>query len=297
VGDPSVELQHLGFSEYEARAYTALLGRSPLNGYELAKVSGLPRANVYAVLRKLEERGAIFRLDTPDGTRYAPVSPDELMKRLRRHFQDVLDSAQCALDRVSSPAEYEPVWNARGYAVLLEHARALLDAAKHQLLVALWPEEAAALADRLAQAEERGVEVTTLCLAACPEECGGCRGRIHRYGVAQAQPNRWLVLVPDRGEVLAGEIRPGEQALAVRTRQRLLVELAAWYIRHSIALAAMVTDLGSRLKDLLQPETLAVLASVGPGGSDGGWLEHMARLLSGPAEPTDDESTVWFKIT
>jgi hypothetical protein len=38
-------LQQLGFSEYEARAYLALLQQNPLNGYELAKVSGLPHKN------------------------------------------------------------------------------------------------------------------------------------------------------------------------------------------------------------------------------------------------------------
>ena len=54
--EPIVELlQKLGFGEYEARAYVALLQNRPLNGYELAKASGLPRANVYSVLQKLED--------------------------------------------------------------------------------------------------------------------------------------------------------------------------------------------------------------------------------------------------
>ena len=72
-------LQALGFGEYEARAYVALLKHSPLNGYELAKDSGLPRANVYSVLGRLEERGAVVRLDTPSGTRYSAIPPSELM--------------------------------------------------------------------------------------------------------------------------------------------------------------------------------------------------------------------------
>ncbi len=56
-------LQELGFGDYEARAYVALLQRSPINGYELAKASGVPRANIYAVLQKLAERGAVVRVD------------------------------------------------------------------------------------------------------------------------------------------------------------------------------------------------------------------------------------------
>jgi sugar-specific transcriptional regulator TrmB len=75
--DIVASLQRLGFGEYEAKAYIALLQRSPLTGYELAKVSGLPRANVYAVLPKLEEKGAVLRVDTPAGPRYSPVPPLE----------------------------------------------------------------------------------------------------------------------------------------------------------------------------------------------------------------------------
>src|ERR671924_428777 len=116
-------LQQLGFSEYEARAYLALLHRNPLNGYELAKLSGLPRANVYGVLQKLEERGAVVRLDSPDGIRYAPVSPKEFIQRIHRHFQETLDTTQRSLSQIASPAEYEYIWNAQGYSVLLAHAQ------------------------------------------------------------------------------------------------------------------------------------------------------------------------------
>jgi hypothetical protein len=98
--------------------------------------------------------------------------------------------------------------------------------------------------------------------------------------VAPEKRARWLVLVSDDAELLAGEIDQDEEALTVRTRQRVLVELAAWYIRHSIALATLFNDLGSRLKHLLKPETKSVLASVGSVAHKAGWLEHMFQLLS-----------------
>jgi sugar-specific transcriptional regulator TrmB len=96
MDDAVTLMQQLGFSEYEARAYLALLQRNPLNGYELAKVSGLPRANIYAVLQKLEERGAVVRLEMPNGARYAPVSPNQLTQRIGNRFQEALGAAQRA---------------------------------------------------------------------------------------------------------------------------------------------------------------------------------------------------------
>ena len=52
--DTAQILQRLGFGDYEARAYTALLQRSPMTGYEIAKLSRIPRANVYDILPRLE---------------------------------------------------------------------------------------------------------------------------------------------------------------------------------------------------------------------------------------------------
>ncbi|MGH7546015.1 MAG: TrmB family transcriptional regulator, partial [Gemmatimonadota bacterium] len=106
-------LQELGFSEYESRAYVALLAKSPLTGYQVAKASKVPRANVYAVLQKLEDRGAVLRVDTSAGLRYAPVAPEELTRRLGSRFERALSAARTAMAEASKPREAEFVWNAR----------------------------------------------------------------------------------------------------------------------------------------------------------------------------------------
>jgi predicted transcriptional regulator len=272
-------LQQLGFSEYEARAYMALLQRSPLNGYELAKAAGLPRANVYAVLQKLEERSAVVRQASPTGVRYAPVPPAELTHRIEQHFHATLDAAQHQLNDIFSPPEPAYIWNIQGHAALLEHACALIDGAQEQLSVAIWPAQAQALAEALTQAERRGVAITTLCLNACAEACAGCRGQLYRYHVAPEQSHGWLIIIADGAELLAGEISAIAEALAIRTRQALLVDMTSWYISHSIALAAVLNDLGSQLERLIEPETRAILGAIGAQRPDGDWLEQMRRLL------------------
>lgn len=287
---PATLLQQIGFSKYESQAYLTLLRRSPLNGYELAKISGVPRANIYAVLRKLEERGAAVRVETPDGTLYSPVLPEELTQRLRANFDETLETTQASLDKLTGAVEHEQVWNTQGYSVMLDHARTLLDRCKQRLLIALWPAEAQALSANLRYAESRGVAITTLCLENCPGNgCGFCRGHVYRYPVVPRQQTRWLVLVPDGAELLAGEIGPDGDAQAVRTRQRLLVDLARWYIRHSIALAAVINDLGERFEDMLQGETRDILNELGPDGSGIGWIEHMRTLLGRKPVTTDTD--------
>ena len=279
MNDASEQLQALGFGQYEAQAYVALLPRSPLSGYELAKVSGIPRANIYTVLQKLEERGAVLRVETEAGTRYAPVVPDELIHRLRSRLHSSLENAQQSLCTLQTETKHDHVWNTRGYRVLLEHARGLIESTQKQLLVAAEPEEAPALTESLDRAQARGVKVTTLCMSGCPVECGACRGQIYRYRIMPEQNTRYLLVVPDESEVLAGEIGPGEETQAVRTRQKLLVDLSIWHIRNSVVLAALLVDLGDRLDDLLAPETRSILSSLSPGNIEGSWLEHMRQLI------------------
>jgi predicted transcriptional regulator len=272
-------LQQLGFSEYEARAYLALLQRNPLNGYELAKVSGLPRANIYAVLQKLEERGAAVRLDLPNGTRYAPTAPSELTNRVASRFQHTLNAVQQALEELATPTNPEYVWNIRGYGALLEHAHTLLDIAQGRLLVAIGRQEASTLAEPLAHAAARGVALMTVCLDECPQECGNCRGTICRYCAVLGTEQRWLVLVADDAEMLAGEIGQHNDVLAVRTRQRLQIDLAGWYIRHTMALTVVLSELRRHENQLLEPEAEALLRSVDLGDRHGGWLDHMRALV------------------
>lgn len=283
MAEPGGLLQQLGFSEYEARAYLALLQQLPLNGYELAKVSGVPRANIYAVLQKLEERGAVVRLDMPNGSRYTPVAPAELTRQIARRFQDTVNAAQQALENLALPAAAPYIWNIEGYAALLDHAHALIEATQERLLVATGRREAGALAASLAAAEARGVAVTTLCLDECPEECGGCRGTICRFCAALADGQHWLILVSDDAEMLAGEIGAQDEVLAVRTRQRLQVDLTIWYIQHSLALTAVLRDLAGRPEQVLTPETRRVLQSIDRPNRQGGWLDYLRQLVRSAA--------------
>jgi predicted transcriptional regulator len=284
MNDVIERLQRLGFSQYEARAYNALLRSNPLTGYELAKESRIPRANIYAVLRKLEERSAVLRLDMGSGVQYAPVPAQELIDDLSRYYQGELEATRKCLQEVTVPDNPERIWNVQDYPALLEHARACIELAQEQLLVVNWPQEATLIASEIKRAEQRGVAVSTLCLAGCQEDCRGCRGQVYRYHLAPKEYSRWLIVIPDESQVLAGEIGTNEEALAVRTRQRLLVDLASWYARQSIALSAILLDLGDRLEDLLQPSTQAILSAVSPKEASGNLAEYMRLLLKRSAE-------------
>ncbi len=276
------QLQELGFSQYEAQAYVSLLKENPLNGYELAKRSGIPRPSIYPVLQRLEERGAIRRVETPEGARYAPVPAQELIYKLNQDLHRAIETASASLSEITSPPTIEYTQNFRGYAELLTYAHRMLETASSQALVALWPEEAGLLAEPLQQAQERGVHLVTLCLNGCDHPCPYCRGNIFRFQLAPTEQARWLVLVTDQAEMLAGEITPGQETLAVCTRQKMLVSLTAGYIRNSIALARILTGLGGLFDGLLDSETQADLNSI---QGQEHWLDTMRELIHAGGNP------------
>ncbi|HBG2813916.1 TPA: helix-turn-helix domain-containing protein, partial [Clostridioides difficile] len=47
------ELQNIGFTKYESQIYISLLKESPLTGYEISKLSGVPQSKVYENITKL----------------------------------------------------------------------------------------------------------------------------------------------------------------------------------------------------------------------------------------------------
>jgi DNA-binding MarR family transcriptional regulator len=273
--DTITALQQLGFSEYEARAYEALVGAGELNGYGLAKKSGIPRANIYAVAEKLLVRGALLRVEHEGGQRYVAVAPEQLLRKLATDHKQALDAAQQTLTQDPARHEPAPVFNLRGNE-LLAKAADIIDDCHDSLLVAIQPADAAALSQAMHRASDRNIRITTLCLQACEGVCGGCQGAVHRYALARGGSLRWLVLVADQRIALVGQVGDGS-AEGMTTRQQLVVELAADFIRQNLGLAAICQGLGRRLEELLPPRLLAQLNDLYPDGGFPAYLQALGR--------------------
>lgn len=276
-------LQAVGFTEYEARAYATLVQRGPLTGYQLAKVSGIPRPNVYAVIDRLERRGAVAAIATRDGQQYAALGAPEMLARVSTTIQSHLDAAHEALDRLGAEPDSatQYVWNIQGYDAALARAEALVDAAQHRLVVGTWSPESARLAIAVANAQVRGVEITTLCVQGCEQECGNCRGEIFRYPVS-SRTSRWLVLVGDDRELLVAEVPPGGDVSAAHTSLPVFVQMAGQYLRTTIAAAEIVRSLGPKLPGILDRRAARALESSGLALNNQSWLQQLVAAVKRP---------------
>ncbi len=276
------QLRQLGFSQYEAEAYVALLEESPANGYEVAKRSGVPRPNIYPVLQKLEAQGIALRVDTPEGSKFVPLPPEELISRLTRQNNAALEAASIGLSEIANPPIREYTLNLHGFPMLFEHTRSMMESVRQRLLLILWPEESLVLAEPLLRARQRGVHMSTLCLNGCLVPCGNCQGDLYRFRLAPPDKSRFLVVVRDGEEMLAGEITPPGEPVAVRTRQSMLVKLAEGYIRNSIALSSIIFNLSNEFEEKRNPNMLASLNALQ--GNDR-WFDVMHQLILSGGSP------------
>jgi len=114
-------LRDLGLSEYEARAYRALLDDSPSTAKELSRSSDVPMGRVYDVLKDLERRGLARSQAASRPKKYVAVEPEAALDRLldakREELEEQEAQYESAVDQLEDyleagvPAE-EGFWTA-----------------------------------------------------------------------------------------------------------------------------------------------------------------------------------------
>jgi HTH-type transcriptional regulator, sugar sensing transcriptional regulator len=151
-------LQALGFSQYEARAYCALLQKSPANGHEVAKTAGIPTSKVYETLERLHHKGAVL-VQRSEPTLWAPVPHRDLVAALRQRMESTFSAVEQGLAQLGHEQDTKLTWSLSGRGHVVDSMRSAIDRARQRLLAAVPAEAAAELAPALRAAAERGVEL------------------------------------------------------------------------------------------------------------------------------------------
>jgi Cd2+/Zn2+-exporting ATPase len=258
--DPVDGLVKIGFSEYEAKAYVALLRKSPVTGYELAKLSGVPRSMIYEVVGKLTSRGAAMELRTGRATKYAPVQADEFLDQLQREQEKLVSSLRDDLTTIASAPDLEYVWNIEGHENIMAKAMEMIDQAEERIYLTLVPDTFPALRPGLDQAIERGVRVVVYTTQNLDLPGGQVVvARVAAQALDQAR-GLGVILVVDGTEVLVGEWLTATQARASWTSSPLLVFIAEHHLRTDLYLPEVLSLLGDRALEVIQEEDRELFA-------------------------------------
>jgi len=257
---PVDKLVRIGFSEYEAKAYVALLRESPVTGYQLAKLSGVPRSMIYEVLGKLSVRGAAMTLRKEGSTLYAPVPAQEFLEQLHREQAALFGALEEDLSSLDATSDLDYVWNIEGHDNIMAKAEEMLAQARERIYLSLMPATFPSLRDLLEQAIARGVRVAVYSTE--PLDLPG--GQVIATPVPEVTQERveglWLVLVIDEQEVLIGELLTENRARASWTGSPLFVFIAEHHLRTDLYLPRVLAMLGDQALELIQEEDRELFA-------------------------------------
>jgi Cd2+/Zn2+-exporting ATPase len=259
-GEPIDGLVKIGFSEYEAKAYVALLRKSPVTGYELAKLSGVPRSMIYEVAGKLTARGAAMTLRTGGTTKYAPVQAVEFLDQLEREHEALINSLRDDLTAFASATDLDYVWNIEGHENVMAKAIEMISQASVRIYLALVPATFLTLKPALVEAIERGVRVVVYTTGDLDLPGGQVVvAYVSAETLSQAR-GLGLILVIDGEEVLIGEWLDATQARASWASSPLIVFIAEHHLRTDLYLPQILALLGDRALDVIHAEDRELFA-------------------------------------
>ena len=232
-------LKSAGLSGYEAKAYVALLAAGePLNGYEVAKSSGVPRSTVYETLGKLVARGAAFEVnDTSGAVSYVPLPADALIGRLRRQTHDTIDGLESVLPTIGKAFQARVVQHLTGRDEVVARAIDVIESAARTLWLSVWPHESDEFVASVAMAIERGVDVFTIAYG----DVSPLGGRVYNHSysspevVEERLECRLSIVVADHDQALIAGVT-ADAVWGMWSDDAAVSMLAAEHVRHDIAL-------------------------------------------------------------
>lgn len=241
-------LRRLGFTDHEARAYLALVAGSPATAYEVANASGLPRANVYNVLRTLQAKGAIQPV-SQEPLRYVPVDANDFFGRIEKTTSELCRDVVKQVERKAPNSNDAYVWIINGHREVIAKIKDLVDGAKTEVWIKAAAHLLEPVIDRIVAAADRGVEVRIILYGAAPQRLAN-QPRVKLFahegeGTAQGISDMLYTMTVDLDGVVIASF--AGETTASYARNPAIIYMTQVYLLHEMYLADIYAVMGSEL--------------------------------------------------
>jgi sugar-specific transcriptional regulator TrmB len=244
----TASLTDLGLSEYEAKAYVALIRKNPATAYEIGKSSGVPTSKIYEVLKKLIEKDTVSISEKGRIRKYIPIEPDEFLDKRRLRLDAAITSVK-RLAHMKGESESSAVWSITDYDYLTEKAQRMIDGAVATVLISTWKEEMERIESSVREATKRDVQAAIV-------HFGNTRlrlGQMYHHPIEDTiyyeKNGRGLIVVADSKEVLMGAVYKYGRVEGAWSRNRGFATLAEDYIKHDIYIMKIIRRYDRHLKE------------------------------------------------
>ena len=257
--DIITKLQHIGFSEYEAKTYLALLKDYPATGYQISKNSGVPRSMVYEVLSRLHSRGAVLETFEGRATYYRPLPPDVLLNQHQSEFQNLISNLRPALIEVFDNQSDSRVWSIVGLQAIYAYCQQMLQSVDSEIYVVLNDQSLSSLKNSLEQLSKRNITPNIMATGSQKVLFGNVMYHPPLESEIQGLTDTLLVLI-DNKEVLVANI--SNEPRATITTNANLILIAKQFVWMEFFTQRIYSQIGEELLAKLNPQDKEIFLSM-----------------------------------
>ena len=227
-------IENLGLSNYEAKAYFALLSESPLTGYKVSKISGVPRSRIYETIEKLMAKGLALSQEG-DTTLLRPVRLESFLKKKEKESMKNINFLKEILPQLKKPMEVQGIWTISGRDQIFETISHAISQANSHIYLVSFVNDIQFYRDALSEAEKRQVSVFGI-------YCGEQTFKLGNLYPHQGNPCtscRDISVSIESKQALVGYTFPSDNAKIAVTKNPGIIHVAEEYIKHEIFLSQL----------------------------------------------------------
>jgi sugar-specific transcriptional regulator TrmB len=265
--DLQKKLMEIGFTEYEAKVYLAMLSLYPATGYQLSKESGVPRSMVYEALKRLHAKGAALETMEGRATLYRPLPPQALLAKHAEDVNRLIGDLRTELTTLYENEIDNRVWTIQGETIVTTYAARLINEAQEELYLVLTDDVLAGLNSEILAAHDRGVDLNVLLTGESRLDLG--RVAYHPPLESELQDlTQTIIVVADSSEVLIGSAESHEKKLATVPYNADLVMIARQFVWMEMFTQRIYSRINAELLARLDPEDRRIFESLNVGSDD-----------------------------
>lgn len=218
-------LTQFGLTRHEASIYLTLISEGDLNGYEVAKATGIARSNAYTSLASLVEKGGAFVVEEST-IRYTPVPIEEFCENKIRKLQeskiDLIKSIPKKRDVV------EGYITIKGETNILNKLKNMILEAEERVYLSVSVQILESMLSDIKNAIGKGIKMVII-----------TNGPFYLEGATvhiSGEPLQQIRLIADSTNVLTGDINNGEYSTCLYSKKKNLIDLFKDSMKNEIKL-------------------------------------------------------------
>ena len=242
------QLKQLGYTEYEAKAYIALVQNNHVTAYQVSKDSKVPRARIYDTLNQLVEKGLVAKEKTPEQTTYSAIPTSIFIQKSEQQWQSNIQSINDQLKSLEQKKKEEEnqILIIRDRDTIFSYCIAMLKRAKNKVIISMWDDVYNVLRGDLEEIGKR-VPIHGITINVDKPLATLDQHRTTHFTKAKTTAH-WFIIAIDGNEMIYGP-SPSHKDLAFFTDDTFHISFLEDYIWHDVLVNRLVKRNNDYLDD------------------------------------------------